>query len=59
MKKRQQGLGLILFGILLCVGEINFRSYTIFGSGFTLFPYSLLGACVGVVGLVLLFSEGE
>lgn len=24
MKKRQQGIGFILFGILLCAGKLNF-----------------------------------
>lgn len=59
MKKRQQGIGLTLFGILLCAGEVNFRSYTVFSSGFTLFPFSLLGACAGIAGLALLFGKEE
>lgn len=59
MRNQLQGIGLILFGILLCVGEVNFRSYTVFGSGFTLFPFSLLGVCVGIAGLVMLFGKGE
>lgn len=58
MRKQLQGIGLILFGILLCVGEINFRTYTIFGS-LTLFPFTLLGVCVGIIGLVQLFGKGE
>lgn len=58
MRKQLQGIGLILFGIFLCVGEVNFRQYTVFGS-FTLFPFSLLGACVCVAGLALLFGKGE
>lgn len=59
MRKQLQGIGLILFGVLLCAGEVNFRSYTVFGSGFTLFPFSLLGACAGIAGLVLIFMRGE
>ena len=61
MRKQLQGIGLVLFGILLCVAEINFRSksYTFFGSGFTLFPFSFVGAGIGVAGLVLLFGEEE
>ena len=59
MRKQLQGIGLILFGILLCAGEVNFRSYTIFGSFFTLFPYSFLGTCIGVAGLALLFGKEE
>lgn len=58
MRKQLQGIGLILFGILLCVGEINFRTYTVFGS-LTLFPFTFVGACAGLVGLVQLFSKGE
>lgn len=58
MRKQLQGIGLILFGILLCVGEINFRTYTIFGS-LTLFPFTFLGVCVGIVGLALLFGREE
>ena len=40
MRKQLQGIGLILFGILLCVGEINFRTYTILAvSPFSHLPF--------------------
>lgn len=58
MRKQLQGIGLILFGIFLCVGEVNFRMYTVFGS-LTLFPFTFVGACAGLVGLVLLFGKGD
>lgn len=58
MRRQLQGIGLILFGILLCVGEINFRMYTIFGS-LSLFPFTFIGACAGLIGLVLLFRGEE
>jgi len=53
VKKQLQGIGLILFGILLCVAEesINYTLLSSMGD----FPFSLAGICVGIAGLVFLF----
>lgn len=57
MRKQLQGIGLILFGILLCLGgdSINFAILTDIGY----FPFVLLGVCIGIAGQVLLFIKGE
>lgn len=50
-----KGIALILFGILLCVGgtEVN---HIIFHSIHAL-PFSLIGVTVGIIGLVMAFSN--
>ena len=50
-----KGIALILFGILLCVGgpEVN---DIIFHSIQDL-PFSILGITLGIVGLVMIFSN--
>ena len=57
MRKQLQGIGLILFGILLCLGGDPINS-TIFSDIGDL-PFALLGVCVGIVGLALVFKKEE
>lgn len=54
-KKESKGIGLILFGILLCVSgpEIN---NTLFSSIADM-PFAPAGLLVGIFGLVLLFQK--
>lgn len=60
MKKQLQGIGLILFGLLLCAASLALKA-----QGFYyplpdfLPPAGLAGLCFGVAGLVFLFGRGE
>lgn len=56
MRKQLQGIGLILFGILLCAGGDSINDTIL--SSLSDFPFALLGVCVGIAGLVLVF-KGE
>lgn len=56
-KKYPQGIGLILFGILLCLTEEPVNNTLL--HSFSDFPFSALGICFGLAGLFFLFSRGE
>lgn len=56
-KKYPQGIGLILFGILLCLVEEPVNNTLL--HSFSDFPFFVLGICFGAAGLFFLFSRGE
>lgn len=58
MKKQLQGIGFILFGILLCAAKLALEGYRWPFLDF-LPPAGLLGLCCGMIGLALLFGSGK
>lgn len=58
MKRQLQGIGLILFGILLGNFLPYYDMYITYGSNFVYFLYMLLAPGLGIAGLVLLFGKG-
>lgn len=57
MKRQLQGIGLILFGILLGVSGDSINSTIL--SSMSDAPFGFFGVCVGVVGLVLMFIKDK
>ena len=55
MKRQLQGIALILFGILLCIGSGELNG-TIF-HGFSYIPFSAIGVVSGVTGLIFVFGK--
>ena len=55
MKRQLQGIALILFGILLCMGSGELNG-TVF-HGVSYIPFSAIGVIFGVAGLVLTFGK--
>ena len=53
--KLLKGISLILYGILLCSGGPEINS-TLF-SGFSEFPFSFMGVCIGTAGLIMVFAK--
>ena len=59
MKRRQKGITLILFGILLLLAHMDLNKLLwSFGIGLTI-PFSLCGVIFGVAGLILAFWPGK
>lgn len=52
-----KGFALILFGILLCVGDSGINSTV--SASFSDFPFSLAGVVTGAFGLAMIFSKEE
>ena len=52
-----QGLALILFGILLCLGSGELNTMVLKGGGYI--PFTLFAAASGVAGLLLIFAKGK
>ena len=57
MKRQLQGIALILFGILLCIGSGELNG-TVF-HGFSYIPFSVMGVILGIAGLVLVFVKSK
>ena len=55
MKRQLQGIGLILFGILLGACGDNINSTIL--SSMSDAPFGFIGVCAGIAGLVLLFRR--
>ena len=55
MKRQLQGIALILFGILLCIGSGELNG-TVF-HGFSYIPFSAIGVVLGVAGLIFAFGK--
>lgn len=55
MKKQLQGIALILFAILF--KDADWALDAIIARHFSLFPFPVLGLCIGLAGLVLVFSK--
>ncbi|MBR5873770.1 MAG: hypothetical protein IKY90_03425 [Oscillospiraceae bacterium] len=55
MKRQLQGIALLLFGILLCIGSGELNG-TIF-HGFSYIPFAAIGVVLGVAGLIFSFGK--
>ena len=54
-KKLLRGIALILFGILLCLAEEELNRELM--RDLSYLPFALIGAIVGIAGLVMVFHE--
>ena len=52
-----KGIALILFGILLCVAGADINKTLL--TGFSDFPFSLVGIISGIAGLVMIFAKNK
>ncbi len=55
--KIAKGIALILFGILLCVAGADINKTLL--TGFSDFPFSLVGIISGIAGLVMIFAKNK
>ena len=52
-----KGIALILFGILICVAGADINKTLL--TGFSDFPFSLVGIISGIAGLVMIFAKNK
>lgn len=57
MKEQLRGIALVLFGILLCCADKILNSTVL--ASFSDFPFALLGAFIGIAGVVYAFKKTE
>lgn len=55
--KIAKGIALILFGILLCVAGTDVNKTLL--TGFSDFPFSLVGIISGIAGLGMIFAKNK
>ena len=55
--KIAKGIALILFGILLCVAGADINKTLL--TGFSDFPFSLVGIISGIAGLFMIFAKNK
>lgn len=53
-----KGIALILFGILLCLGDSELN-YSIFHSIHHDLPFTIIGVIVGIVGIAMVFWKNS